>query len=53
MNYNLMILVATKLVGQKKLPPPPPTFGAVVGSEIWDPGWIKINIPDPLHYWKD
>jgi hypothetical protein len=31
----------------------PSSFGAVVGSEIWDAGWIKINITDPLHYWKD
>jgi hypothetical protein len=33
--YNFMRLVATK-IGRKKIPPP--SFGAVVGSGVRDPG---------------
>ncbi len=25
----------------------PLSFVAVFGSRIWDPGWLKIRIPDP------
>jgi hypothetical protein len=32
------------MVGKTKISPS--TFGAVVGSGIWDPGWIKIRIRD-------
>jgi hypothetical protein len=35
-----MIFVATKNARTKQNFPP--SFGAVVGSEIRDPGWIKI-----------
>jgi hypothetical protein len=39
-----MIFVATKN-GRTKICSPS-TFGAVVGSGIRDPGWIKIRIRD-------
>jgi hypothetical protein len=39
--FNFVIFVATKKVGKKHFSPP---FGAVVGSGIRDPGWIKIRI---------
>jgi hypothetical protein len=37
--YNFMILVATK-TGRTKKTSPSPSFGAVVGSEICDPGSV-------------
>ncbi len=46
MIYNFIILVAKNNCRspQKNFP----SFGAVVGSRIRDPGWIKIRIrPDP------
>jgi hypothetical protein len=42
--YNFMIFVATKNDRTKFSLS---FFGAVVGSGIRDPGWIKISIRDP------
>jgi hypothetical protein len=39
--YNFIISVATENSKTNKIFP---SFGAVVGSEIQDPGWIKIRI---------
>jgi hypothetical protein len=41
-----MILVATK-TGRTKKTSPSPSFGAVVGSEIWDPGSVMDKNQDP------
>ncbi len=55
--YNFIIFVATKMVGPKKIFPPPPLVLLLdPGSEIWDLGSKmdknqdpRLNIPDPQH----